>query len=480
MIRVRYSNIPPYLRASELCKGLDAGDESELSIPEECFKTNTDIDSEDDFRSMLYTIRYWILDYPPCEVLGYVFVNDVFAFQTTKPELWSLFRSFAFSTDFLTMKKMEITSRVEFAAKHCHSLLVEYLYELGHQLPSGLCTTVAGTGSFNLLKFCHLRGCELTTQAAELAVKKGRVNFLEYFHSSGFLFSDSLAVLAAQHNQLTCLKFLVNSAHVQLSSSVSWAAAANGHFKCLVFAVESGSPMSATIAEVAVVDPQCLRYVVSRGAALTTTVATRACAGGYYVSLGYLVGQKCPFDEGACIAAAKFGKLDCLRFAVHSGAPLSEGVCAWAAHEGHLHCLRLARELGCPWSETTLSFAVWNRRVKCVQYAVDNHCPRENHQQALSCIVWMQVLLILSCVLPYGAWICYLIMGTCFGTLLIYLFMVYGALLLHWHSDALENTVSVIFLTTILYTAGYCLYITAVLAAAVFHFLNNKFMFWLV
>ena len=49
--------------------------------------------------------------------------------------------------------------------------------------------------------------------------------------------------------------------------------------------------------------------------------------------------------------AAKYGHLECLKYAHENGCPWDEVTCSEAAENGHLECLKYAHENGCPWDE---------------------------------------------------------------------------------------------------------------------------------
>ena len=60
-----------------------------------------------------------------------------------------------------------------------------------------------------------------------------------------------------------------------------------------------------------------------------------------------------PWDRDTCAYAALGGQLDVLKWASENHCLWDENTCAYAAKGGHLETLKWARENGCPWDEYT-------------------------------------------------------------------------------------------------------------------------------
>ena len=78
-----------------------------------------------------------------------------------------------------------------------------------------------------------------------------------------------------------------------------------------------------------------------------------AALGGHLEMLKWAIENGCPWDEETCCHAALGGHLDVLKWAIENGCPWDAGTCAYAAKGGHLEVLKWARENGCPWDEYT-------------------------------------------------------------------------------------------------------------------------------
>ena len=80
--------------------------------------------------------------------------------------------------------------------------------------------------------------------------------------------------------------------------------------------------------------------------------------------------------EGACAIAAECNRLAVLVFLRERvSCPWDERTCIAAAKAGSLECLRYAHENGCPWTESTVISAAAADALECMRYAIDRGCP---------------------------------------------------------------------------------------------------------
>jgi hypothetical protein len=86
----------------------------------------------------------------------------------------------------------------------------------------------------------------------------------------------------------------------------------------------------------------------------------------------------CPWDERTCAESARYGHLDCLKYAHENRCPWDKRTCAYAAESGHIDCLKYAHENRCPWDERTCAFAAKNGNLDCLRYAHEKRCPCEH------------------------------------------------------------------------------------------------------
>lgn len=81
-----------------------------------------------------------------------------------------------------------------------------------------------------------------------------------------------------------------------------------------------------------------------------------------------------PWDSDARVAAAEYGRLECLKFLHENWCPWHADTCFAAVETGHLECLKYAHENECPWNEYACIFAVENGLLDCLKYAHEHKC----------------------------------------------------------------------------------------------------------
>ena len=80
----------------------------------------------------------------------------------------------------------------------------------------------------------------------------------------------------------------------------------------------------------------------------------------------------CPWDERACVAAAKRGHMAVLKWAGEHGCPWDPQTCTEVAYKGNLGILKWLRETGCPWDAGTCSHAAWGGNLEVLEWARAN------------------------------------------------------------------------------------------------------------
>jgi hypothetical protein len=100
-----------------------------------------------------------------------------------------------------------------------------------------------------------------------------------------------------------------------------------------------------------------------------------AAKGGQLQVLKWLLENDCPWDERACSGAAQFGHLGVLKWSDANDCPWDEKTCTGAAQFGHVEVLQWARANGCPWEKRTRVCAAQGGHVEILQWARANGCP---------------------------------------------------------------------------------------------------------
>lgn len=377
MLSVKYSEIPSYLRQSQLCRALDENDTTSISIPNDCLKRNTNIYSTKDLVHFLKTTTFWILDVPHRDVLRFV-LQTGFGSHSADSETWRLFHSYTFAADFVKLKEAKPCDRIGLAVTSSMSItIVKHLHELGHALPQDATSLAAQRGSMKLLQYFHTHGCALTNEGACYAARGGKLKMLKYFHSHDFQFDTVVGKSAAICGHLHCLRYVHKTTSNLDLTACALQACYRGHLECAMYLHEQGGEITIYSATVAARNHHfaCVEYAILHGTPPATEMAVQACKAGNLRCLEVLVAHHCELSADVCIAAAASGHMDCLQYAFDHHAPLNHDAAAVAALHGHLDCLQYIHEQGGPWNGQTVAVAAWNGHEECVTYALAHGCP---------------------------------------------------------------------------------------------------------
>lgn len=116
-----------------------------------------------------------------------------------------------------------------------------------------------------------------------------------------------------------------------------------------------------------------IQYVVKEfGCELNKTMCYKAAEGDQWLTLEWLIDNKCPYDIKISLNAAHYGQLDLLTRWYNKGTKLgipkcellNESVCSIAAFKGYFDILEWARKVGCPWDWKTIRFAKFQLELK--------------------------------------------------------------------------------------------------------------------
>ena len=121
---------------------------------------------------------------------------------------------------------------------------------------------------------------------------------------------------------------------------------------------------------------ECLKYAHEIGFNWNEDTCSNAAAYGNLECLQYAHENGCPWNENTTASAAESGYIECLKYAHENGCPWGYFTCSWAALRGKLDCLKYAHENGCPWDKKTCSNAAFNGHLDCLKYAQENGCPQ--------------------------------------------------------------------------------------------------------
>lgn len=118
----------------------------------------------------------------------------------------------------------------------------------------------------------------------------------------------------------------------------------------------------------------CLKYAYEIGCKLDSTVSMYA-AKTDLKCLKYVHEMGCEWDVLTTSNAAKNGNIETLRYAHMNGCEWSSLITISAAKNGHLNCLKYAHVNGCEWSAEVCSYAARFGHLDCLKYAHEYGCP---------------------------------------------------------------------------------------------------------
>ena len=363
--------VPLYLRNGSLYQNLDEDDNGTFEIPEQFYKENSAVDSDQDVIRVIQTSRFWGVEIP-VTALQYIVVGssalDLDIHTKEFPELETVLQKVS------RVRATQASSKlVKTISEGLNLSLVQTLYHLGYPFSAEACEAAAAIGDFEILMYLHTEGCpwdERTTTAAAIS------------------------------NKIACLEYAVDF-QCSVDANLQYVVAKSGNLAALQLVHRSGISLTSEVASCTLngdhVD--CLRYLHAQGCALPPTHTAATC--GAFECLKFLHEQGVPWEEQTCLFAAKNGHLKCLNYANTHGAMWDADCCALAACGGHLNCLVYLRENGCPWNEKTLKCAVLTGSWACVRYAYANQCPMTATCMALSMWGLFVVVLLKVMLVPY-------------------------------------------------------------------------------
>ena len=336
--RVCREDVPSYLQRSKLYQSLPADDNNQFELPSAFFKGNTCVNSVADLEHLLETLRYWMSDEQPPELIAFcVKCTDTNTITNLLKKYCDGLDQFQNLLSVVSEPRTDMRLYMAVSRGSLHILealhdtappqLVNFakpidIVDIYGRADYNLCVVAALHGHVNCMQYLHLHGCPLIAEVCKTAAEFGHLACLRYARSNGCMWDSDTCCYAAM----------------------------NGHLECLEYAHENGCPW----------DKDTCSYAAEYG---------------HVECLIYASSQGCPWDERTCMYAAKKGHLKCLEYAHSHGCAWDEDTCSYAAQNGHLECLIYAHSNGCPWDQYTCINAERNGHEACLGYARSNGCP---------------------------------------------------------------------------------------------------------
>ena len=243
-------------------------EEEEFSVPANCMKQNLIVREVADLENLLLTMRFWILESFPNEVI-------------------------------------EIITRSRNAVK-----VVELLTKFDNAFP----------GVRSLIKYIFKMGID---KACHLSAKFGRVDFLKFFAKEQNMLDMKTLRIAAKNGHIPCLSYcydyLRTRGSVDLVGTDWGKVIENRNFECLLLLVEKGVPVSQFVSvALQLNNAKCLKYLHSKFHAdcWGSSTMEEAVRKGKLKLVQGLHELGCEWDESAYIAALYADKDECLEYLI--------------------------------------------------------------------------------------------------------------------------------------------------------------------
>lgn len=365
MTTIQRSDVPLYLRGGSFFESLDPNDEEVFTVPDRCFKIDTQVGSVDDLERLLSSIRFWGVSVIPVELFKFVLTSaNVTPVEELGPE-YPQFDSYLRSC--IEVRDTTTVLSIALAIKHKLGVMaVQILHQRGDILTAAATEAAACVGDLDSLQFLHSVSCPWDERVITAFLSNGGLSGLTFALENGCPLPNKLMNKAALTGNVDVLKYLQNR-------GIPW------EEDTLSEAIRSKNV-------------ECVRYLHGAGCAIRTHDCASAARWGSVECLAY-VHQNGGTLDNVVLNASLSGNLPCIQYVyAQQGFTAHDALsCGFMAHGGHFECLRFAHENGCPWDEYTLKNAFLYRQWSCFWYALTHGCPCMDG-------VWTLVDL-LSCVL---------------------------------------------------------------------------------
>ena len=269
-LRIKYCEIPGYLKDGEFYRALNGDNPDELiEIPEDCFQADGNTASNvAQFRQLLRVVTFWMLDDIPFGVLTFCAVNDVSVWRKiveTHPgpavrcyldsllmaymepnvvDLDRILKTKRMDIMFHALARLRKDSEVTaWAAGTGELILLRLVRRSGFEWHIKTCAAASQRGHLKCLQYAHENGCPWGANDLEYAAQYGHVHCIQNAHKQGLIWNVRVCATAAKYGQIECLRFAHEHGCGWNRDTVT-AAAESSHMDCLRYALQHGCPIA--------------------------------------------------------------------------------------------------------------------------------------------------------------------------------------------------------------------------------------------
>ena len=394
MIPIRKADIPAYLHDSEFYLSLqDKRSEDEtILVPSDCMKKDVTVMNNDDLRSLLLTLRFWVAGCVCESIIEYAMKPLVLSIEDTLAEFYPDFPALKF----LKLLKTSRTPMIE-SIESGDKELVKYYLKRGQEWPKNACDLIAKTGKVEMLKCAIEAGCKLSPRVSEIAAAEGHLNCLRFLHENGAPCTSATLTSAVRKGHLDCVIF-VHQQGVVLKPTMRSSAVLSRSVECVRFLHENGCPWDSDVCKMAAnnFDTNMVLYLLRNGCPPDDQIwhfRDENRRENFQQVLNCFRELNLPWSATprATARVAKTGDLEGLKLLIQSGCPWHSdtmGAILNAGGENLMEVVKFARENGCPWQLETMITIVETQRsdsLELMKYAFENGCPW--HLETMNAII---------------------------------------------------------------------------------------------
>ena len=336
-------------------------------------KMNDTVSNNEDLRSLLLTLHFWVAGCNFVAVLGYMMSGTVQYCEATLEEFYPDFPGLR-HISLMALSAKPIVPAIESGIME----YVKYFLDRGHFWPKRACDMIAKTGNVEMMKCALHAGCLVSILTSEIAALAGHLNCLRYLRERGARWKKAKVIAAA---------------------------ARGGHLPCLQYAHQQGQPLLSEFYTFAVVKSnfEMMRYLHENGCAWDKHACRTAAATGNFPFLQFIHEHGGYWDTEVCRLASERRDLNMVLYLLRNGCLPSDNIWTfqgteleqihkcfvdaglpWSAtpealplviHFGSFESLQYLVENGCPWHFATTTYITVEKNVEMLRYVHEKGCP---------------------------------------------------------------------------------------------------------
>lgn len=438
-ILIRKADVPAYLQNSEFYRSLQDDEEDDsILVPCDCMKMDDTVKSNDDLRSLLLTLRFWITGCISDSILTYAMSRPYATYGKILSEFCQDF--FGLSViEYLTDSSTPMLTAIEWGIID----FVKYFNRQGHPWLERSCESIVQVRNPNieLLKYAIETGCPIPKYAMSVAAIEGNLQCLKILRGNGASWNSGTTTAAVLGNDnIECLQYLHENGcpwlceleepdedtssdgesddgyQREYSNESEWCnhyqnnictlAAGNASLKCLKYAHSQGVPLQPRLMELAAAHSdgfECVKYGHQHGLPLTQCLYWHASEHDNLALMQYLNDNGFLCDRKVCERTARSCSLPTLLSLLQNGCPPSNNiwtrtgnafdkvlecflargwswsatpeVTVYATRSNNLEGLKRLLENGCPWHPDSTICAIRTFYIKLLTFVHENGCP---------------------------------------------------------------------------------------------------------